>query len=236
MKRFLVVALLVAVAVHAAFLLFGGLLINAMKQKQTARIEEVEILQEEKKEEEKPKEEERDVRKVEKLEETPEDQMPDATVLEELDTANAAPALEAVSLADLESALSGGGGASDFARGVGFGSGGVIGGTGTGLGGAGGGLEGGGSGALDQKPRLISSVNPEFPAALRKRGGSIVLLLFVNEQGRVSRVSVEKATDPALEAPATEAARRWVFEPGTRGGKRAPFKTRQTIRIESANG
>jgi len=235
MKRFLGIAIFLAVFAHAAVMLFGGLILNAMKQKQTARIAEVEILQEEKKEE-KPKENERDVKKVEKVEDTPEDQMPDTTVLEEMDTASAAPALDAVSLADLESALSGGGGASDFARGVGFGSGGVIGGTGAPGGGGGlGGADGGSSGAMDQKPRLISSVNPEFPAALRKRGGSIVLLLFVNEQGRVSRVSVEKTSDPALEAPATEAARRWVFEPGTRGGKKAPFKTRQTIRLEAAN-
>jgi predicted phage gp36 major capsid-like protein len=113
MKRFLGVAIFLALLGHAAVMLFGGLVINAMKQKQTARIEEVEILQEEKKEEEKPKEDERDVKKVEKIEDTPEDQMPDTTVLEEMDTASAAPALEAVSLADLESALTGGGGASD---------------------------------------------------------------------------------------------------------------------------
>jgi TonB family protein len=89
-------------------------------------------------------------------------------------------------------------------------------------------------GAIDSLPRLVSMVDPAISGALRRTGGLIILVLLVNEHGRVTRVEVEKTSTSELVAPVIDAVRKWVFEPGTRGGKKSPFRMKQVIRIPSA--
>jgi TonB family protein len=226
------VALVIAALIHAGILLFGGVfkLFLVPHKKVEKTITDVELIEEEVKKDDKKEKEDKKVEKA--PEETPPDQMPDTKVLEEIDK-SAAPKLEQFSLADLESALAGGEGGDFGGASAGFQSG-VVGGSG--IGGAGSGMDLlGGGGGMDGKPKVVTSVDPAVPPSVRKKGGTITVIIFVSEKGRVTRVEVEKSTDPLLEKATVEAVRKWVFEPGTRGGKKSPFKTRQTIRIPAAS-
>jgi TonB family protein len=225
MIRSLSITIVVAGLLHLAVLLFGGAIkFLFVKDSGHAKEEtaEVEIV-EETKEKETPK----DVKKVDQVPETPPEQMPDTTVLEAMDQTPPTPALAAFSLADLESALGGGGGGGGSS--MGFGSG-VIGGTGApGAGGDISAIVGGGGGMT--KPRLISSPAPDFPAALQRKGGAITLMVWVGDNGRVVKATVEECSEPSLEKPAIDAVKRWVFEPANYQGKKVPSKLRQVIRL-----
>jgi protein TonB len=150
--------------------------------------------------------------------------------------ANAAPALQALSLADLESALNPNSvGEAIWASGVRFTSGGIIGGTG--------GVEAQSEGMtdmvfsladLDQQPRVVVQVPPQYPAELRKRKmeGTVHVVFIVDQNGRVQNPRVEKATHPAFERPALEAVKSWKFEPGIKGGQKVHFKMRVPISFQ----
>jgi outer membrane biosynthesis protein TonB len=223
----------VALLLHAAILLFGGLAFNWATHKNKAEVREVEIVaaEEEKKKEPEKKQE------VKKVEETPkEDQEapPDNAIAQEIEAlSNQAPALAAVSLSDLESALGGFGGADSFGSGTSFASGGVIGGTGapgskmdmeTIL----------GTAETVEQPRVMTSLQPSIPPNLRKGGGNVVARLYVNDRGRVDKVIIEKSSNPLLEPLVTDALMKWVFEPSKRDGKPSPSKVLQSIRIPPA--
>jgi TonB family protein len=92
----------------------------------------------------------------------------------------------------------------------------------------------GGGGAMS-KPRVVSSQPPDFPAAIKRKGGTVALVVWVGEDGRVRKVSIESASEPALEQPAIEAVQRWTFEPATYQGRKVPGKVRQVIRLAPAN-
>lgn len=228
MIRTLIIAVLVAALLHGGVLLFGGAIkFLFVKQTDTAadEVDEVEIV-EETKEKETPEE----VKKADQIPEPAPEQMPDTTVLEALEQTPQTPALSAVSLADLESALSGLGAGSGGA-GANFGSGGFIGGTGgPGSGGDINEIIGGGAGAVT-KPRVVSSPAPDFPGALQRKGGSVALMVWVGDDGRVMKVAVESSSEPSFEKPAIDAVRRWTFEPAMSQGRKVPAKLRQVIRI-----
>lgn len=221
-------AIFLAAGVHGGVLLFGGAIkFLFVKHTDSAaeEVKEVEIV-EATKEKEQPKE----VKKVDAVQEPEKDQMPDTTVLEAVEQTQPA-ALSAMSLADLESSL-GGGSAGGGGAGTGFGSG-VIGGTGApGSGGDVNSIIGGGAGAV-AKPRVISSPAPDFPPAIQRKGGSITIMLLVDEDGAVRKTSVESSTEPALEKPAMDALKRWKFEPATYQGRKVPAKIRQVIRLDA---
>jgi TonB family protein len=239
MKRVVIVlAFLGALVLHGAILLLGGLVLFPDKDAPDATAE-VDLLSgavEEKKDEAKD-DEKRDAQ--ESAEEAPDEslkaeapEMPDLRNLAALEGPANGPALAAMSLSDLESALGGsGGGAGGFATGFSFASGGRIGATG--LGGPGGdGLDAAFSIAdLDQRPRPIIQTMPDYPVELRKRKveGTVQVVFLVDREGRVTNPRVEKSTNPAFERPALEAVRRWKFEPGTRSGQHVAFKMRVPI-------
>ena len=213
----IVLAVILGVGLHLGAMLFGGLLFNH-KKAGTTTVEKIDIapVEEEKKvekpEEEKPKEE-----KIEESEDVPEFKN-----LAQIDQPSA-PALAPMSLADLESALSGLGGDSGFGGAGGITSGGVIGGTGSGMGdGEGGGMLS--AGQLDQRPKLVFKVDPQPPAALRKTMGTVSVTVYIDSSGRVSKVSVTPAIDPSAERIIVEAVRKWRYEPGLREGKRVGCK------------
>lgn len=219
--------LLAAFGLHALVFLFGGFLIPKGEQAAAKKeiIAEVDLnKKEDKKEEEEPKE---------KLEDPVEDikqEMPDFRELTQ--PSNSAPALAAVSLSDLGSALSGvAGDGGGFGSSVGFGSG-VIGGSGNGMGGLGSSdILGGGS--LDSKPQPTSRVSPRFPPDVRKRlKGKIDVLIIVGKDGAVQKAEILESPDPAANAACLEAARQWRFQPGSRDGKPVSFKLKLPFRFD----
>ncbi|HYF34468.1 MAG TPA: hypothetical protein VD994_04185, partial [Prosthecobacter sp.] len=151
-----VLGICAALFLHAVVFLFGGMLIpkgeSVAKKKEILQDVDLGKKEEEKKEEEEPKE------KLEDPVEEVKQEMPDFRELAQPSAPG--PALAAVSLSDLGSALSGiGGGEGGFGAAVGFGSG-VIGGSGGGGGGGSSDLLS--SGQLDSKPQPTNRVAPKL--------------------------------------------------------------------------
>lgn len=86
---------------------------------------------------------------------------------------------------------------------------------------------------LERPPEVLSAVPPVYPAALRRAGveGRVVLLVVVDEQGRVEEARVERSSRPEFEAPALEAIRKWRFRPGMKDGQPVRTFLRQPIRF-----
>ena len=222
------IAIVGAVLLHLAFILFGGVLFLG-GAKDHGTLQQVELVEdvEADKEEERPAEEAGPGEELEAIDEPPPaapEAMPDLT-----------PALEAASLSAIEAALSGTlGSGGDFAEGLTFASGGRIGGTGK-------------PGALDekleqafslaeidQKPRPVFQSSPVYPASLRgKRVEGVVSVLFiVDPSGKVTSPRVEKSSNAAFDKPALDAVRQWRFEPAVKGGQRVACRMRVPIRFQ----
>ncbi len=226
-----------AIALHAGFLLFGGLLFPDHKEDK-GTLQEVELLSEEEAADE--KEEQREEPAPENAEDlaTEAEEPPDAAEimrsLEQSPVADA-PALDAASLSAIEAALSGQlGGGGDFAEALSFSSGGRIGGTGK-------------AGALDekleeafslaeidQKPRPIFQAAPIYPSAMRgkKLEGVVTVIFVVDPAGKVANPRVEKSTHDAFDRPALDAVKQWRFEPAIKEGQRVACKMRVPIRFQ----
>lgn len=237
MKFGLLLGLGAAFLLHAAFILFGGLIFPKDDSK-GGSVQAVDLLADvdDVKKETKPEEkQETPPEEIETHDETPPDS---ADVLKNLDTppSNDAPALEAASLSAIEAALSGQGGGGDFAEAIGFSSGGRIGGTGV-AGGSEEKIEEAFSLAeLDQKPRAIVQTSPTYPAELRgkKIEGVVSVIFVVDASGKVENPRVEKSSHAAFETPALAAIRKWKFEPGLRAGQRVATKMRVSIRFPAS--
>jgi len=241
MKRLILAALVAAVFVHGAILLFGGLVMFHGPARSIVR-EDVELLAsseetpDKEKEKDKPKEQEQAEEAADEQAqiEAAREQMPDLRSLAALEGPAAAPALAALSLSDLEGALGGAGGGGAFAEGFSLSSGGRIGGTGTASGG-----DGLGDflsiADLDQRPRPVFQASPSYPQDLRRRKveGTVHLVFYVDRDGRVQNPKVERSTNPAFERPALEAVRQWKFEAGTKNGQRVAFKMRIPITFQA---
>jgi len=78
-------------------------------------------------------------------------------------------------------------------------------------------------------PRLLHEEKPRYAvdAMQRQMQGMVSLAAVVGTDGRVESVCVDRSLDPALDAQAVGAARRWRFEPGRKNGE--PIRTRVTI-------
>jgi len=232
-----------AILFHLAVLLFGGaLFMRSTEAKQEAKVRQVDLVatDEEKKDEKKdepvpdkaseaPAEE-----PIAVPEERPPDMRPSFDV--EASPASAAAALEALSLSALEGALNPGAGADGFGGSASLASGGRIGGTGTGSG-----IQETADAAfsiadLDQAPRLIFQVAPNYPLELRRRKieGVVQLVFVVDQQGHVLSPKVESSTHSAFDQPALEAVKQWKFEPGVRDHERVVSRLRVPIRFSAA--
>lgn len=64
--------------------------------------------------------------------------------------------------------------------------------------------------------QALSKVNPVYPAALKEKkiSGVVVLTVVVDEDGRVTEVSARPADNPEFATAAMDAVRQWRFEPG----------------------
>ncbi len=231
--RATLITLAIALLLHGAVLLLGGLLIPGGQERATAS-EEVEILAETEPED-KPEEVEPEEQAVEAEEALTDqvEQAPDVAALEALTAPVDLPALAPLTLAELEGALGGAVGAGD-----GFGgstaplaSGGRIGGVGAAMAPVAEFDAAAMVGELDDKPRAVFQSTPTYPPDLyrRKVEGSVELVFRVDTSGKVQEPKVVRSTDPAFERPALEAVRMWRFEPGRRAGEKVAFKMKVPI-------
>jgi protein TonB len=236
MKSWIVKAVLAAVAIHAAVLLFGGLVLFHSDKKAVVRenIDLVAETQAEKKVDKKePEEKEAQDAPIEESDEP----MPAVKDLAQLEGPVSALALAPLSLADLEGVLSSDGAGGSFGTGGGgLSSGGRIGGTGTGGELAADMGEIASMAELDQRPRPIFQTAPNYPQELRKRNleGSVQVVFLVDRDGKVVSPKVEKSTNPSFDRPAIEAVRQWKFEAGTRNGEKVTFKMRVPITFSAS--
>jgi protein TonB len=81
------------------------------------------------------------------------------------------------------------------------------------------------------EPVVVQRVEPTLPPRANKgKGGTVVLKVLVNEQGRISRVLVERGIPGSdLEAAAISAVLRWKFRPATRNGEPIRSWTKATF-------
>lgn len=86
---------------------------------------------------------------------------------------------------------------------------------------------------LDQKPRPVYQVAPEYPSQLQRQKvtGSVKVEVVVDATGRVRNPRVVQSSNKLFEAPALEAVKQWRFEPGARDGQKVPFKIRIPFRF-----
>ena len=70
-------------------------------------------------------------------------------------------------------------------------------------------------------PRLISEVRPQYTAEAlaAELTGTVHLEMVVLPDGTVGDVRITRSLEPGLDEQAVEAARQWLFEPGTRFGE-----------------
>lgn len=85
---------------------------------------------------------------------------------------------------------------------------------------------------VDQKPQLISRVQPIYPYSAKNREitGMVVLKFIVNTKGEVTNISVVEAKPKGIfEQSAISAVKKWAFKPGTYQGE--PVRTWVTVPI-----
>jgi len=235
-KGWIVKALLAALAVHAAVLLFGGLVLFHSDKKAVIR-ESIDLVTETAPEKKVDKKEPEEKKAQDAPIEESDEPMPDVKDLAQLEAPVSAPALAPLSLADLEGVLSSDGAGGSFGTGGGgLSSGGRIGGTGTGAQFSDDMGEIASLADLDQRPRAIFQTTPNYPQELRKRNleGSVQVVFLVDRDGKVVSPKVEKSTNPSFDRPAIEAVRQWKFQAGTRNGEKVSFKMRVPITFSAS--
>ncbi len=236
MKLGLLIGVLAAFLLHAAFILFGGLLFPAPK-KDGNSIQQVDLLNDvDAPDKDKPVELKEEKKELETETEQPPDAAEITSALDAPPTDNT-PALEAASLSAIEAALNGGStGGGDFAESMSFSSGGRIGGTGK-AGSMEEKLEEAFSLAeIDQKPRAVFQGAPTYPSEMRgkKLEGVVTVIFVVDASGKVSNPRVEKSSHTAFAGPALNAVKKWKFEPAVRAGQRVACKMRVPIRFPAS--
>ncbi len=80
-------------------------------------------------------------------------------------------------------------------------------------------------------PDFIRRVTPRYPVMARRLGveGEVLLLLTIDEEGRLVDIEVLKGDSYGFEEAAIEALRRSTFRPAMKDGR--PTKTRATLRV-----
>lgn len=74
---------------------------------------------------------------------------------------------------------------------------------------------------IDVTPKPLKTKAPRYPEKLRAQGitGAVVVLLVVDEQGKVLAAEAAKATREEFREPAVSAVREWTFVPAKADGK-----------------
>jgi TonB family protein len=86
----------------------------------------------------------------------------------------------------------------------------------------------------DGPPRLLKSVKPEYPAALKEQRivGAADLLCLIDEQGDVTEVSIERASREEFGRAAAEAVRRCKYQPAIKGGQPRAVRVRLPVNFD----
>jgi protein TonB len=122
-------------------------------------------------------------------------------------------------------AASGSGGSSGGGNGTGSGGGGGSGsGNGPGIG-AGFGTPGG--------PRFLHRAVPEYPflARRRKKEGSVLLMVFIDDAGKLIKTEVVETSDQMFVGPSLDAVKKSTFLPAERDGRPVACKALLPIRF-----
>lgn len=83
---------------------------------------------------------------------------------------------------------------------------------------------------LDSPARATYKPLPNLSGKLRGLGGGTVyVLLIIDEQGRVEEATIQSSPHPAYEAPTLAVVKKWRFEPGKRKGKPVRSRARAPI-------
>jgi len=84
--------------------------------------------------------------------------------------------------------------------------------------------------------RLLTRVEPQYPAeaSAAHRSGDVVLEVHVSQDGTISAIRTLSG-DPVLAAAATEAVRRWRYQPYSVQGRPAEFQTDVTLKFSLPN-
>ena len=84
---------------------------------------------------------------------------------------------------------------------------------------------------LDRQPQLKATTSAVYPPSAQRAGiGGVVLLsVLVSEKGDPLKVEVARGAHPDLDRAAVTAVRKWVFEPGRKGG--APVAAWMTVAV-----
>lgn len=79
---------------------------------------------------------------------------------------------------------------------------------------------------LDRTPRAVSQIPPSYPYSMKNAGiaGLVLVDFVVDSSGQVTSAHVVHASQPEFEEPTIRAVLRWRFEPGTRNGRKVPFR------------
>ena len=85
-----------------------------------------------------------------------------------------------------------------------------------------------------EAPVLVTRVDPRYPEFARKAGmsGDVQLKLLVDADGKVSRVDVVAGAPGGMTEAATEAVRRWVYQPARVAGR--PVAVWKVVRVHFA--
>ena len=83
---------------------------------------------------------------------------------------------------------------------------------------------------FDQQPVVKRSVAPENPQSLT---GMVMAMIEIDANGAVRSVTIEKSTDPSLEAPVVAAVGKWVFSPALKDGQAVSCKIKVPFKFQS---
>lgn len=74
---------------------------------------------------------------------------------------------------------------------------------------------------IETSPYVLETVTPKYPRELFERGvqGRTLLMLRVDDRGKVSGVHVVSASNKAFADEAIKSVKKWYFQPGTRDGQ-----------------
>lgn len=90
---------------------------------------------------------------------------------------------------------------------------------------------------IDVTPKPLKTKAPRYPEKLRAQGitGAVVVVLVVDEHGKVMAAEAAKSTHEEFREPAVAAVREWTFVPAKADGKavRARVSIPVTFSIEA---
>lgn len=95
-----------------------------------------------------------------------------------------------------------------------------------------------GGGDLDTPPRATTKIPPRYPQGLLKKrvSGRVLVAMTVDETGKVTNAVVKETSGYGdMDKAALNAAKRWKFKPGIKGGRKAVMTVVQPFNFKMKN-